>query len=362
MAYAVSAAAGAVLDPELRGPLGVLGIIRGVAVDTSGAATIDLALTIVGCPAADRIERDVTDAAIGVAGITAVEVVLGVMTPVERAAVVEQVRGVKTMKFGPGTLTRVFAVTSGKGGVGKSTLAANLAVAFAARGLAVGVLDAGVHGYSLPGLLGLAGARPTRVDDLVIPPVAYGVSVISIGMFTDGEAVSWRGPMLHRTIEQFLTDVHFGALDVLVLDLPPGTGDVAISIGQFLPNAEVVVVTTPQAAAAGVAERSGRLARRMGQRVVGVVETMAGLPQSDGSVLALFGVGGGDETAERLSEPDAPVTVLGRIPISIALRAGGDAGAPIVATDPTDPAARAITAIAAALLANGPGLARRPLL
>jgi ATP-binding protein involved in chromosome partitioning len=352
-----------VLDPELRRPLAELGMVRGVAVGPSGAVRIDLALTIVGCPAADRIERDVRAAATGVTGVTSVHVELGVMTPQQRAAVVEAVRGVKQLKFGPGTLTRVFAVTSGKGGVGKSTLAANLAVAFAARGLAVGVLDADVHGYSIPGLLGIAGARPTRVDDLVIPPVAHGVSAISIGMFTDGgEAVSWRGPMLHRTIEQFLTDVHFGDLDVLVLDLPPGTGDVAISVGQFLPNAEVVVVTTPQSAAAGVAERSGRLARRMGQRIVGVVETMSGLPQPDGSVLELFGSGGGDETAERLSEPDAPVPVLGRIPISVALRAGGDAGAPIVATDPTDAASRAIIAIADALLASGPGLAGRPLL
>lgn len=352
------------LDPELRRPLGELGMIRGVVVDEHSAlASIDLALTIVGCPAADRIEREVREAVLAVDGVEAVEIELGVMSPQERAAVVERVRGVKRLGFGPGSLTRVIAVTSGKGGVGKSTLAANLAVAFAARGLRVGVLDADVHGYSIPGLLGLAGAKPTRVDDLVIPPRAFGVAAISIGMFTDGgEAVSWRGPMLHRTIEQFLTDVHFGDLDVLVLDLPPGTGDVAISIAQFLPNAEVVVVTTPQSAAASVAERSGRLARRVGQRVVGVVETMAGLPQPDGSVLELFGTGGGDETAERLSEPDAPVAVLGRVPISIALRAGGDAGAPIVATDPTDAAARAIIAIADALLASGPGLAGRPLL
>ena len=351
------------LDPELRRPLSELGMVREVDVDESGVATVALALTIVGCPAADRIEREVREAVLTVAGVDTVTVALGVMTPQERAAVVERVRGVKRLQFGPGTLTRVIAVTSGKGGVGKSTLAANLAVAFAARGLRVGVLDADVHGYSIPGLLGLAGAKPSRVDDLVIPPQAHGVSAISIGMFTDGgEAVSWRGPMLHRTIEQFLTDVHFGDLDVLVLDLPPGTGDVAISIGQFLPNAEVVVVTTPQAAAAAVAERSGRLARRMGQRVVGVVETMSGLPQSDGSVLELFGVGGGDETAERLSEPDAPVPVLGRIPISVALRAGGDAGAPIVASDPTDAAARAIIEIADALLASGPGLVGRPLL
>ncbi len=350
-------------DPELRRSLGELGMVRAVEVDESGRASIALALTIVGCPAADRIERDVRAAAAAVPGIAEVGVELGVMTPQERAALVERVRGARRIRFGPGSLTRVFAITSGKGGVGKSTLAANLAVAFAARGLAVGVLDADVHGYSIPGLLGLAGARPTRVDDLVMPPQAYDVSAISIGMFTDGaDAVSWRGPLLHRTIEQFLSDVHFGDLDVLVVDLPPGTGDVAISIGQFLPNAEVVVVTTPQPAAASVAERSGRLARRMGQRIAGVVETMSGLPQPDGSVLELFGAGGGEETARRLSSDDEAVPLLGRVPISIALRVGGDAGAPIVATDPTDPAAAAIVAVADALLAGGPGLAGRPLL
>lgn len=359
----MATAVGAVHDPELRRPLAELGMVRGTEVDADGVARIALALTIVGCPAAARIEREVTEAASAVGGVTSVAVELGVMTPQERAEVVARVRGGRAMRFGPGTLTRVFAITSGKGGVGKSTLAANLAVAFAARGLAVGVLDADVHGFSIPGLLGLAGARPTRVDELVLPPSAHGVAAISIGMFTGGdEAVSWRGPKLHRTIEQFLTDVHFGDLDVLVVDLPPGTGDIAISLGQFLPNAEVVVVTTPQPAAASVAERSGRLARRLGQHVVGVVETMSGLPQADGSVLELFGSGGGETTAQRLSVDGDPVPVLGRVPISVALRAGGDAGAPIVATDPTDPAARAILGIADALLARGRGLAGRPLL
>lgn len=350
-------------DPELRRPLAELGMVRDVAVDAEGLARIDLALTIVGCPAAHRIESEVRAAAAAVPGVAGVEVSLGVMSPAERAAVVERVRGARGIRFGPGTLTRVFAISSGKGGVGKSTLAANLAVALAARGLAVGVLDADVHGFSVPGLLGLAGARPTRVDDLVIPPEAHGVAAISIGMFTDGaDAVSWRGPMLHRTLEQFLTDVHFGDLDALVIDLPPGTGDVAISLGQFLPNAEVVVVTTPQPAAASVAERSGRLARRMGQRIAGVVEMMAGLPQPDGSVLELFGAGGGEETARRLSADGDPVPVLGRVPISIALREGGDAGAPVVATHPTDAAARAIVGIADALLRGGPPLSGRSLI
>lgn len=351
------------LDPELRRPLGELGMVRGAALGSDGAAHVELALTIVGCPAADRIERDVRAAAAAVPGVATVEVALGVMTPAERAAVVERVRGTRAIRFGPGSLTRVLAIGSGKGGVGKSTLAANLAVALAGRGLAVGVIDADVHGYSIPGLLGLAGARPTRVDDLVLPPQAFGVSAISIGMFTDGAAaVSWRGPLLHRTIEQFLTDVHFGDLDVLVIDLPPGTGDVAISLGQLLPNAELVVATTPQPAAAAVAERAGLLARRLGQRVAGVVETMSGLPQPDGSVLELFGSGGGRETARRLSTPEEEVPLLGSVPLSVALRTGGDAGAPIVATDPEDPAARAILAVADALLAQGRGLAGRPLL
>ena len=253
--------------------------------------------------------------------------------------------------------------------MGKSTVTANLAVALAARGLEVGIVDADVHGFSIPGLLGLVGpdgasVKPTRVYDMILPPVAHGVKVISIGMFVDdaSTAVAWRGPMLHRTIQQFLTDVFFGDLDVLLLDLPPGTGDVAISVGQLLPQAEVVVVTTPQPAAADVAERSGVVARQTGQRILGVVENMAGLVQPDGSVLELFGSGGGAETARRLSAgQDDEVPLLATVPLSIGLREGGDVGAPVVVSAPSDPAAVAIDALAGQLAVRARGLAGRKL-
>ena len=353
-----------VIDPEIRRPITELDMIGEVTVDAAGAATVDLTLTIVGCPAADSIERDVRAATASVDGVSGVDVAVSVMTREQRDALTEKLRGgrPKALQFGPDSLTRILCVTSGKGGVGKSTLTANLAVSLAAQGLRVGVVDADVFGFSIPGLLGIAGAKPTKVGDMILPPVAHGVKVISIGMFVeDGAAVSWRGPMLHRTIQQFLTDVFFGDLDVLVIDLPPGTGDVAISLGQLLPQAEVVVVTTPQPAAAEVAERSAIVARQTGQTVIGVIENMAGLPQPDGTVLELFGSGGGAETAARLSTAQKPVPVLGSIPLSIALREGGDDGLPVVLAHPDDPAAVAITAIAARLAVRERGLAGRSL-
>jgi ATP-binding protein involved in chromosome partitioning len=282
----------------------------------------------------------------------------------ERDALTDKLRGgrAKTVQFGPDSLTRIYAITSGKGGVGKSTLTANLGVALAAQGLRVGIVDADVFGFSIPGILGIAGAKPTQVNDMILPPLAHDVKVISIGMFVDEHtAVSWRGPMLHRTIQQFLTDVFFGDLDVLLLDLPPGTGDIAISIGQLLPQAEIIVVTTPQPAAAEVAERSAMVARQTGQKVIGVIENMAGLPQADGSVLDIFGSGGGADAAARLSTADEPVPVLASIPISIALREGGDAGSPIVLSHPDDPAAHAITTLAGQLAVRSRGLAGRKL-
>ncbi|MET0853041.1 MAG: P-loop NTPase [Microterricola sp.] len=370
-----------VIDPEIRKPITELDMVGALSVDDAGRAHAVIKLTIIGCPAARRIEDDVRGALEAVVGAGNADLEMTVMTVEERKALTAKLQGTgaRTMPFTADALTRVFAVTSGKGGVGKSTLTANLAVALAAKGLRVGLLDADVYGFSIPAILGLTeqvpgaapgtlrAVKPTRVGDMILPPVAHGVKVISIGMFVEdaSAAVAWRGPMLHRTMTQFLTDVYFGDLDVLLLDLPPGTGDVAISIGQLLPHAEVLVVTTPQPAAADVAERSGVVARQTGQSVFGVIENMAGLAQPDGSVLELFGSGGGDEVARRLSasQPDgaAPVPVLARIPLSIALREGGDAGEPIVLSDPADPASLAILRVADAVAGSGRGLAGRAL-
>lgn len=371
---AVRDAVAAVVDPELRRPLGELEMLREITVD-GALARVGIALTIVGCPAADRIEREVRAAAAGVPGVAEVDVEVGVMSPDERRALTERLRGgraARQMPFGPDSLTRVIAVTSGKGGVGKSTLTANLAVALAERGLRVGLVDADVHGFSIPALLSLVDAdglppSPTRIDDLMLPPVAYGVKVISIGMFLrrPGEAsagaVAWRGPMLHRTVQQFLTDVFFGDLDVLLLDMPPGTGDVAISVGQLLPHAEVLVVTTPQAAASDVAVRSGLVARQTGQRILGVIENMAAMTLPDGTVLDLFGAGGGAEVAAALSTAEESVPLLGSVPLSPGLRAGGDTGHPVVVDAPDDPAARVIRTLAAEVAATRRPLAGRSL-
>ncbi|GAA3019732.1 Mrp/NBP35 family ATP-binding protein [Microbacterium dextranolyticum] len=373
-ADAVRRAVGAVWDPEIRRPLDELDMVRSVHVE-GATAHVEIALTIVGCPAADRIQREVRAAAASVAGIEHVDLTIGVMSPSERAALTERLRGgrARTMPFGPDSLTRVIAVTSGKGGVGKSTLTANLAVALTQRGLSVGLVDADVHGFSIPALLGLTGAdglppQPTRIDDLMLPPVAHGVKTISIGMFLPRDqpaaAVAWRGPMLHRTVQQFLTDVFFGDLDVLLLDMPPGTGDVAISVGQLLPHADVLVVTTPQTAASDIAVRSGLVAGQTGQHVIGVVENMAALTLPDGTSLDLFGSGGGEAVASALSAhvPEAdPVPLLASVPLSVALRRGGDEGLPVVVAAPDDPAAQAISRVADALVASGRGLARRPL-
>jgi ATP-binding protein involved in chromosome partitioning len=361
---AILAALVNVTDPEIRRPITELDMVGDVRV-VDGAANVGIKLTIVGCPAATRIETDVRDAVAAVPGVVATSVDVTVMTRDEREALTAKLRGgrSKQLQFGPDSLTRIYAVTSGKGGVGKSTLTANLGVALAARGLRVGIVDADVFGFSIPGILGIDGAKPTQVGGMILPPIAHDVKVISIGMFVEGSstAVSWRGPMLHRTIQQFLTDVFFGDLDILLLDLPPGTGDVAISIGQLLPQAEVLVVTTPQPAAADVAERSALVARQTGQKVIGVIENMAGLPQSDGTVVDIFGSGGGADAAARLSTDAEPVPLLASIPISIGLREGGDTGSPIVLSSPDDPAARAILAVADTLASRARGLAGRKL-
>jgi ATP-binding protein involved in chromosome partitioning len=355
-------------DPEIRKPITDLDMVSGVTVSDDGQVTVGIRLTIAGCPAAARIESDVLAAAESVSGAGRANVEVAVMTREQRTALTEKLRGgqvERSVQFGPESLTRVYAITSGKGGVGKSTVTANLAVALAGEGLRVGIVDADVHGFSIPGLLGLVhdglAVKPTQVGDMILPPIAHDVKVISIGMFIDDKsaAVAWRGPMLHRTIKQFLTDVYFGDLDVLLLDLPPGTGDVAITVGQLLPHAEVIVVTTPQAAAADVAERSGIVARQTGQSVYGVIENMSAMVQPDGSLLELFGSGGGSEVARRLSiGQSSPVPVLAQVPLSLPLRSGGDAGLPVVLGAPDDPAARSILELAHRMKTRARGLAR----
>lgn len=355
-----------VIDPEIRRPITDIGMLRSIDVDDAGVATIGIDLTTEGCPMRERITGDVKKAAAAVEGVTEVRIALGVMDDEQRQNLRSTLRGGKpepVIPFTqPGNMTRVYAIASGKGGVGKSTVTANLAAAMAADGLKVGVLDADIFGFSIPGMLGVEG-QPTRIDDMLLPPIAHEIKVVSIGMFVPpGQPVVWRGPMLHRALEQFLADVFWGDLDVLLLDLPPGTGDMAISVAQLLPHAELVVVTTPQAAAADVAERAGSIATQTSQSVVGVVENMAWLDQPDGSRLHLFGEGGGQVVADRLSSTlGTNVPVLGQIPLDVRAREGGDSGQPVVLSAPESPAAQALREVASALSARKRGLAGRSL-
>jgi ATP-binding protein involved in chromosome partitioning len=365
---AIKAALATVNDPEIRRPITDLGMVRSVAVDAAGVASIGILLTVAGCPLKDKLTTDITAAVGAVAGVTNVTVDFGVMTAEQRQNLQQSLRGgaagaEPVIPFAqPGSRTRVYAVASGKGGVGKSTVTVNLAVALAGKGLAVGVVDADIYGHSIPRMLG-ADRRPTRVEDMIMPPQASGVKVISIGMFTPGNAaVVWRGPMLDRALRQFLADVYWGDLDVLLVDLPPGTGDMAISLAQTLPNAEIIVVTTPQAAAAEVAERAGAISLQTHQRLVGVVENMSWLELSGGERMDIFGTGGGTAVAESLSRLiGAPVPLLGQIPLDIRVREASDAGRPIVASDPQAPAAAALLAVADRLAVRRESLAGKPL-
>lgn len=358
---AVNAALATVIDPELRRPITELGMVGGVDISEEGLVRLTVLLTIAGCPLRGTITADAEAALAAVPGVSGVEVDLQVMTQPQRDALKEKLRGPggkRGIPFNqPGSLTKVYAVASGKGGVGKSSVTVNLACSLAAQGLRVGIIDADVYGFSVPALMGITQA-PTRVDDMILPPVAYGVKVISIGMFVSGnQPVAWRGPMLHRALEQFLTDVYFGDLDALFLDLPPGTGDIAISVAQLLPKAEILVVTTPQVAAADVAERAGAIATQTGQSVAGVVENMSYLEMPDGGRMDLFGTGGGAVLAERLSATvGTEVPLLGQIPLDILLREGGDTGLPIVLSRPETPAASALNGIAGKLAARPRGL------
>jgi ATP-binding protein involved in chromosome partitioning len=324
-------------------------------------------LTVAGCPLRETITRDVTAAVSGVPGVSAVEVRLDVMTDEQRRELQGRLRGgrpERSIPFAePSSLTRVFAVASGKGGVGKSSVTVNLAAALAAAGLTVGVLDADIYGHSVPRMLGVTG-RPTQVEQMMMPPSAHGIKVISIGMFTQGNTpVVWRGPMLHRAVQQFLADVYWGDLDVLLMDLPPGTGDVAISVAQLLPTAELLVVTTPQLASSEVAERAGAIAVQTHQRIAGVIENMSGFACPHcGEVADLFGTGGGQAVADALTRVTGTrVPVLGRVPIDPRLRQGGDEGLPLVLSEPDAPAAREIAAIAGTLGRRARGLAGRHL-
>ncbi len=364
---AVHAALATVQDPEIRRPITDLGMVRSVAIDPAGRAAVGILLTVAGCPLRDKLREDITAAVTAVDGITAVEIDFGVMTTEQRQALQTSLRGPAAAEpvipfAQPGSRTRVFAVASGKGGVGKSSVTVNLAAALAARGLSVGVIDADIYGHSVPRMLGADG-RPTQVEEMIMPPQAHGVKVISIGMFTKGNAaVVWRGPMLHRALQQFLADVYWGDLDVLLLDLPPGTGDVAISLAQLLPNAEILVVTTPQAAAAEVAERAGAIALQTHQRLIGVVENMSWLALPTGERMEIFGAGGGQTVADSLTRLiGAPVPLLGQIPLDTRVRESGDAGTPIVLEAPDAPAAQALAAVADRLAVRRESLVGKPL-
>ncbi|GAB2725293.1 P-loop NTPase [Nocardia thraciensis] len=349
-------------DPEIRKPITELGMVKSVAVGADSSVHVEIYLTTAACPLRTTLTDMVSRAVADVPGAGAVSVELDVMSDEQRTELRKKLRGDSAepvIPFAqPGSMTRVYAVASGKGGVGKSSVTVNLAASMAARGLSVGVLDADIYGHSVPRMLG-TDQRPTQVERMIMPPVAHDVKVISIAMFTQGNTpVVWRGPMLHRALQQFLADVFWGDLDVLLLDLPPGTGDVAISIAQLIPNAEILVVTTPQPAAAEVAERAGAIALQTRQRIAGVVENMSWLDLPDGSRMDLYGSGGGQSVADRLTKAvGAEVPLLGQIPITQELRESGDEGTPIVLRAPEDPAAQALQGIADKLAVRRRGLA-----
>ena len=336
-------------------------MVKNVSADADGAVHVEIYLTTSACPKKSEITDRVRQAALDVPGTGTVTVTLDVMSDDQRAELRKLLRGDSrepVIPFAqPGSLTRVYAVASGKGGVGKSSVTVNLAAAMAGRGLSVGVLDADIYGHSVPRMMGTTD-RPTQVYSLLLPPVAHDVNVISIAMFTQGNTpVVWRGPMLHRALQQFLADVYWGDLDVLLLDLPPGTGDIAISVSQLIPGAEILVVTTPQLAAAEVAERAGAIALQTRQRIVGVVENMAGLQLPDGTTMALFGEGGGRRVAERLSQAvGADVPLLGQVPIDPELVSAGDSGVPLVLGSPDSVAGKELRKIADALMSRKRGL------
>ncbi|WP_261553685.1 Mrp/NBP35 family ATP-binding protein [Frankia tisae] len=364
---AIQSALATVHDPEIGRPITELDMVSSVHVLDDGSVDITVLLTVSGCPMRDEIINRVSRAVSAVEGVREVRVDLQVMTDEQRTALHTKLRGgvaPKMIPFAqPGSMTRVYGVASGKGGVGKSSITVNLAAAMARTGLSVGVLDADIYGHSVPRMLGIE-RPPTQVEKMIMPPQAHGVRVISTGMFTRGnEPVTWRGPMLHRALEQFLSDVFWGDLDVLLLDLPPGTGDIAISLAQLVPSSELLVVTTPQLAATEVAERAGTIAVQTRQNVVGVVENMAWLPCPHcGERVDVFGSGGGAAVAERLTRVlGHDVPLLAQIPVDVRLREGGDNGVPLVVSEPDSEASKALRAVADRLTYRSRGLAGRSL-
>lgn len=356
---AVRTAVSQVEDPEIHRSLGALDMVRDISV-TDGVVFVLIALTIPGCPLKDQLHADVADAAMSIDGVTSVDVTFTSMTDEERAVLSADLRGEagqarEIAMAKPGSTTRVIGVASGKGGVGKSSVTANLAVALADKGLRVGIIDADVWGFSIPKMMGID-RPPTVIDDVLLPPQSHGVGVISMDFFVQpDQAVVWRGPMLHKALEQFLVDVHWGDLDYLLIDMPPGTGDVAISISQYLPRSEILVVTTPQSTAQRVAVRAGLMAQKVNQEIIGVVENMSWFTGDDGKRYELFGTGGGEALAEKLNAP-----FLGQIPLVPALRVGADEGRPIMIAEPNGEAAVVFARLADELVATGPRLKSHP--
>jgi ATP-binding protein involved in chromosome partitioning len=356
-----------VKDPEIGRPITELNMVKSIDIAPDGRVDVGVYLTVAGCPMREEITSRVSKAVSGLPGVSAVRVALDVMSEEQRKSLQTQLRGGKpepVIPFAqPSSLTQVFAVASGKGGVGKSSVTVNLAAALAASGHKVGVMDSDIYGHSVPRMLGVTG-RPTAVENMIMPPSAHDVKVMSMGMFTKGNTpIVWRGPMLAKAMQQFLADVYWGDLDFLLMDLPPGTGDVAISLSQLLPNAELLIVTTPQLAASEVAERAGALVTQTRQRIVGVIENMSYMvcPHC-GEQMDVFGSGGGEAVSEALTRiTGTTVPVLGQVPLDTRLREGGDNGTPLVLTDPSSPASLQLTKIAETLSSRGRGLAGRML-
>ena len=363
---AVRNALARVEDPEIGKPITDLDMVESVRIDGRDVA-VGIYLTIAGCPMRDTIEGNVRAVLEELDEVGEVSVTMHTMSEEQRRNLAQRLKGDKSdpvIPFSqPGSTTRVYAVASGKGGVGKSSMTVNLATALAAQGLTVGILDADIYGHSIPGLMGSAGQGPTVVDDMLMPPIAHGVRHISIGQFVEGNApVVWRGPMLTRAIQQFLADVYWSELDVLFMDLPPGTGDVAITVAQLVPDAELLIVTTPQAAAAEVAERAGSISQQTGQRVAGVIENMSAMVMPDGSTMDIFGTGGGEQVAERLTAiTGTDVPLLGSVPLDPQLRVQGDEGTPIAVQAPDSPSGKAIADIADKLKIRRDSLAGKSL-